>query len=149
MTIVLCKYIDNVVNYNLYNEGFFMNISRIALLSAVFCATSMFSSEAPSAQPSMVSNAINFVTKPFMYVFNTADGVAAWIADKSYLNTIIGKVTGISCLKDTSINNPQLIGKSLVAVTAMYLAYQAYLQMNECNTDNDDDMIFVDEEYVE
>src|SRR5579863_4819165 len=140
---------DNVVNYNLYNEGFFMNMSRIALLSAVFCATSMFASETPSAQPSMISNAINFVTAPFMYAFNTADWAAGQIADKSYLNLLIGKITNTSLLQNTPVNNPALIGKSLVAVAAVYLAYQAYQQMNERNTDNDDDMIFVDEEYAE
>jgi|SRR5579862_9340772 hypothetical protein len=149
MTILLCKYIDNVVNYNLYNEGFFMNISRIALFSAVFCATSMFASEAPSAQPGMITNAVNFVSAPFIYVMNTADGAAGWIADKSYLNAIIGKITGVSFLQNTPINNPQLIGKSIVALTAMYVAYQAYQQLNQQNVDNDDDMIFVDEEYVE
>jgi hypothetical protein len=152
MTIVLCKYIDNVVNYNLYNEGFFMNISRIALLSAVFCATSIFASQGPDAaatQPGMVSNVINFVTYPFVCAFNTADWAADWIANKSYLNALIGKITNTSLLQNTRINNPQLIGKSLVAVTAMYLAYQAYLQVNEQNSDNDDEIIFIDEEYVD
>jgi hypothetical protein len=142
---------DNVVNYNLYNEGFFMNMSRIALLSAIFCATSMFADEAVIVvdQPNMISNAINFVTAPFVYAFDTADGVASWIADKSYLNMLIGKITNTSLLQNTPVNNPALIGKSLVAITAMYLAYQAWQQLNEQNSDNDDDMIFVDEEYVE
>lgn len=152
MTILLCKYIGNVVNYNLYNEGFFMNISRIALLSAVFCATSMFASQAPDAaatQPSMITNAINLVKAPFICVMNSADGAAGWIADKSYLNMIIGKITGVSFLQNTPINNPQLIGKSIVALAAVYVAYQAYQQLNQQNVDNDDDMIFVDEEYVE
>ncbi len=130
-----------------------MKISRIALLSAVFCATSMFADETTAAtstlaQPGIISQVTNFVTAPFMYAFNTADGVTSWIADKSYLNCIIGKFTGVSFLKDTRINNPALIGQSLVAVAAVYAAYKAYQAFNEQNVDNDDDMIFVDEEYV-
>ncbi len=129
-----------------------MKISRIALLSTVFCATSMFASEAPvanaaAAQPGIISQVTGFVTAPFVYVFNTADGAASWIADKSYLNTIIGKITGVSFLKGSCIDKPALIGKSLVAVAAVYAAYKAYQALNEQNVDNDDDMIFVDEEY--
>lgn len=131
-----------------------MNMSRIALLSTVFCATSMFASEAPvitadAAQPGIISQAAGLVTAPFKFVFNTTDdGLAGWIANKSYLNDIIGKITGVSLLKDTCINKPALIGKSLVALAAVYVAYKAYQNLNEQNVDNDDDMIFVDEDYV-
>lgn len=127
-----------------------MNMSRIALLSAVFCATSMFASETPvtgavTDQPGMISKVTGFVKTPFVF----ADSAASWIADKSYLTTIIGKITGVSFLKDRCVNNPELIGKSLVALTAVYVAYKLYQQLNDQNVDNDDDMIFVDEEYVE
>jgi hypothetical protein len=128
-----------------------MKISRIALLSAVFCATSMFADDAVAnvaTQPGIISQVTGFVTAPFVYAFDTADGITNWIADKSYLNTIIGKITGVSFLKDTRINNPALIGQSLVAVAAVYAAYKAYQKLNEQNADNDDDMIFIDEEYA-
>ena len=124
-----------------------MKISRIALLSAVFCATSMFADDAVVTQPGIISQVTGFVTAPFMYAFNMGDSIAGTIANKSYLNYVIGQFTGISLLKDTCINKPETIGKSLVAVAAVYAAYKAYKALNEQNVDNDDDMIFVDEEY--
>jgi hypothetical protein len=133
-----------------------MNMSRIALLSTVFCATAMFANETPvttvasstTTQPGLISQVTGFVTAPFVYAFNTGDSLASWVAEKSYLNTIIGKITGVSFLKDSCVDKPALIGKSLVAVGALYAAYKAYQALNEQNVDNDDDMIFVDEEYV-
>ena len=128
-------------------------MSRIALLSAVFCATSMFASETPVSadvitQPGIISQVTGFVTAPFEFAFNTGDSFVSWIADKSYLNTVIGKITGISLLKDSCIDKPATIGKSIVALTAAYVAYKAYQSFNEQNSDNDDDMIFIDEEYT-
>lgn len=129
-----------------------MNMSRIALLSAVFCATSMFASETPvtaaATESGIISQVTGIVTAPFVYALNTADNTASWIADASYLNTIIGRITGVSFLKDSRVNNPALIGKSLVTVAALYAAYKMYQKFNDQNVDNDDDMIFVDEEYV-
>lgn len=141
-----------MVIYKLYSEGFSMNMSRIALLSTVFCATAIFADDAVvtnvATQPGIISQVTGLVTAPFSYAFNTADFVAGTIADKSYLNYIIEKFTGISLLKDTCINQPALIGKSLVAVAAVYAAYKAYQNLNEQNIDNDDDMIFIDEDYA-
>ena len=132
-----------------------MNMSRIALLSAVFCATSMFASEAPvvtvvtdtTTQPGMISKVTNFVTYPFVAAFNAGNSVAGTIADKLYVNYVIGQITGISFLKGSFVDKPELIGKSLVALTAFYAAYKAYQALNEQNVDNNDDMIFIDEEY--
>jgi hypothetical protein len=135
-----------------------MNMSRIALLSAVFCATSAFASETPEAvvstvvnntvaQPGMISKVTNFVTYPFVTVFNAGDSLAGTIADKLYLNYVIGQITGVSFLKGSCVDKPVAIGKSLVAVAAVYAAYKAYQALNEQNVDNNDDMIFIDEEY--
>jgi hypothetical protein len=133
-----------------------MNVSRIALLSAVFCVTSLLRGDvaaveveiSQSAQSGVIANVIAVVKTPF----NWADAAAGWIANTTYLNALIGKITNLSPLQNTSINNPetvQTIGKSMVALTAAYLAYQAYQALNDQNNDNDDEMIFVDEEYVE
>jgi hypothetical protein len=112
----------------------------------------MFASEAPAtevaAQAGIISKVTGLVTAPFCYAMNTTETTANWIADKSYLNTVIGKITGFSFLKDSCIDKPALIGKWIVISAAVYAAYKAYQKLNEQSTDNDDDMIFVDEEYV-
>jgi hypothetical protein len=138
-----------MVIYKLYPEGFSMNMSRMALLSTVFCFTAISADEAATTQPGIISQATGFIAAPFKFVFNTTDeGLAGWIAEKSYLNAAIGQITGISFLKGSCVDKPALIGKSLVALAAIYGAYKAYQALNEQNVDNDDDMIFVDEEYV-
>lgn len=121
-----------------------MNMSRIALLSAVFCSASIFASEGTpqvAAPSSMLSKVTDFVTTPFGW----ADSAASWVANKSYLTSVIGKITGV--FKDSCIDKPELIGKSIVALATVYLTYKAYQSLNEQNVDNDDDMIFIDEEY--
>ena len=45
-----------MVIYKLYSEGFSMNMSRIALLSTVFCATAMFASETPFATAAAIAS---------------------------------------------------------------------------------------------
>jgi len=157
MTIVLCKYIDNVVNYNLYNEGFFMNISRIALLSAVFCATSIFADEiVVVTQPGMISNIAASVQ-------NNSRALVNFIARYTFADVIAGYSVNIlldrlaNCLQDgtiksyiqTNADNVNPVGRLMVLSAGAYATYKAIQAYNEQNTDNDDDIIFIDEEYVD
>lgn len=129
-----------------------MNISRIALLS-IFLTAPMFAMDTTSnnsavaAAEGFLTKTINFVGAPFFFVGNTTLNAADWLAKKSYLNALISQITNINCLKNTCINNPDLIGQTIVLSAAAYAAYQAYLAYNEQAIDNDED-IFGDDEYA-
>lgn len=143
-----------------------MNISRIALLSALISAPmfsmenatpkvkieettdkstettdkSTKSTEDKSTKTTEDKNLLKklggFILLPFAFATETTGNVAAFIADKTFLNALIGKIT---------TKNPELIGKVVVltaaATAALYIAYNAY---NAQDVDADEDMIFED-----
>lgn len=113
-----------------------MNISRIALLSVFFSAP-MFAVDTTAATTTAATTstattsystmAKNFVAAPFVFALATAPD---FIADKSYLNTLIAKITTISCLKDTFVNNPEMIGRAVVLGASAIAAYKLYTMYN-------------------
>jgi hypothetical protein len=83
------------------------------------------------------------VTAPFV----AAGNGAGWIADKSCLNQVIALITETKYLKDTRINNPALIGKTIVSLAALFAAYKLYIAYTEAQDADagDDDAIFYEE----
>ncbi|HEX4068986.1 MAG TPA: hypothetical protein VHX42_02720 [Candidatus Babeliales bacterium] len=133
-----------------------MNISRIALLSAVFCATSMFGSEV-SSQPGMISQVYTtVVVNPFNFVKNNTFALTDFIAGYS-VNLLLNHLANISYLQggtiqsyiQTDANGVNPMGRLMVLSAAAYATYKAMQALDDQNVDNDDEIIFVDEEYVE
>ena len=93
-----------------------MNISRIALLTVLFSAP-IFSMDAPATQTSFLTTAKNATMTVVNAPFVGARDLADFIADKSYLNTLIGKVTSY---------NPKVISRTLLAAATAALLYKAY-----------------------
>jgi hypothetical protein len=62
-----------------------------------------------------------------------------FIADKTYLNSLISKITGVKYLKGSFVDKPELIGQAIVIAAAAYAAYVAYNMINtEEIVDTDD-----------
>lgn len=130
-----------------------MNISRIALLSAaLFIAPFALASE-PSVITKDLAKTTGFFTKAGNLVvapFTSVATLAGKIADKSYLNAAISKITGISYFQNTVANKPesiQTIGKTIVIAAAAVALYKAYTMYNAQDIDNDDDIFGDDENY--
>ena len=129
-----------------------MNISRIALLSALITAPYAIASETPiqtteTVTPSTLAKLGGFIVAPFVFAGNKSLDTASWIADKTYLEALIAKITTTKHLNDTRLNNPKVIGQVIVLAAATVAAYKAYQAYNAQDFDADeDDVLFYDED---
>ncbi len=128
-----------------------MNISRIALLSVLFTASSVFSMDnTTSTQSNFFSEVINLAKAPFAfaakYTVDATDLIVNWAVNPLFLN----QLTKISYLQGGNFQayvNNNYIGRTMVLVAAAYAAYQLQQAYNAQDVNADED-IFGDDEYA-
>lgn len=127
-----------------------MNVSRIALLSVLFTASSVFSMDNATPAPGFFSEVIKLAKAPFVfaadYTIDVTDLVVNWAVNPLFLNQLT-KISYLQGGKFQDYVNNNYLGRTMVLVAAAYAAYQLQQAYNAQDVNADED-IFGDDEYA-